>query len=182
MKALILSLMLAAVLGAATISRAASDAIDSIYTSLTAKDCKTLEYSEDEAGWYKGRCLGTAGYRLDLMEGDIRQTLTVIDPDGKAFPLDLWSTVSGGFSALGDKAEWRVKTSGGKTTPFALIVRYNVNEDPERPEKVTSYLVVSKITATDICVTDVVGPIRNANERARVLADEAADRACKAAP
>ncbi len=182
MKALITTLTFAAAFGVAKMSCAATDKIDSIYSSLDTNDCKTLEYNEDEAGWYKGRCAGTAGYQLDLMEGDIRQTLTVINPTGKEFPLELWSTVSGGFSALGRTAEWRVKTSGGKATPLALIVRYNVNEDSEQPEKTTSYLIVSKITAKEMCVTDVVKPIRNANEKARVLADKAADKACKSAP
>lgn len=180
MKVFVATLTFAVAFGVAGMS-CASVKIDSIYTSLDTKDCKTLESSEDEAGWYEGRCAGTAGYQLDLMEGDIRQTLTVIDPTGKEFPLELWSTVSGGFSALGKKAEWRVKTSGSKIVPYALIVRYNVNEDSEQPEKTTSYLVVSKITAKEICVTDVVKPFRNANEKARVLADKAADRACKSA-
>jgi hypothetical protein len=181
-KKLISTLTLAAAFGAARISCAAPDKVDSIYTSLDTKDCKTLEAYEDEAGWYKGRCSGTAGYQLDLVEGDIRQTLTVIGPKGKEFPLELWSIVSSGFSALGKKAEWRVKTSGGKTTPFALIVRYNVNDDPEQPEKTTSYLVVSKITATEICVTAVVEPVGDANKEARVRADEAVDTTCKSAP
>ena len=182
MKALVTTLTVAAAFGAAEMSCAATDTIDSIYTSLAAEDCKTLESDEDEAGWYQGRCAGAAGYQLDLMEGDLRQTLTVLDPNGKEFPLELWATVSGGFSALGRTAEWRVRTSGGKTAPLALIVRYNVNEDPERPEKTTSYLVVTKITAKEICVTDVVEPVRKANEKARVLADKAADTACKSAP
>ena len=153
--------------------------VDSLYTSLDVRDCKTLELQEDEGGSYRGRCPGTAGYRLELIEGDLRQTLTVIDPKGRAFPLDLWSTVSGAFSLLGSKAEWRVRRSGGRTMPIALLVRYNANEDPERPEKSTSYLVVSKITPDAICVTDVVAPQPNANEQARVLADQAASRPCK---
>jgi len=153
--------------------------VDSTYTSLDVRDCKTLELREDEGGSYRGRCPGTAGYRLELIEGDLRQTLTVIDPKGRAFPLNLWSAVSGGFSLLGNKAEWRVQRSGGRATPIALIVRYNVNEDPESPEKSTSYLVVSKITPDAVCVTDVVRSQRNANEQARALADEAAGRPCR---
>ncbi len=88
MKALITTLTFAAAFGVAKMSCAATDKIDCIYSSLDTNDCKTLEYNEDEAGWYKGRCAGTAGYQLDLMEGDIRQTLTVINPTGNEF---LWN-------------------------------------------------------------------------------------------
>ncbi|QTR50263.1 hypothetical protein [Candidatus Thiothrix anitrata] len=153
--------------------------IDSIYTSLAVTSCKTLEADEEGAGSYQGRCPGTAGYQLDLLEGDIRQSITVLDPKGKEFPLDLWSTVSSGFSALGETAEWRVKKVGAKKQPIALIVRFNVSGDPEHPERTTSYLVVSKITANEICVTDVVKPRQGANQQARVLADKAATKACK---
>ena len=93
--------------------------------------------------------------------------------------MDFWSTVSGGFSAVGEKAEWRVEKTATKKRPIALIVRFNVSEDPENPEKTTSYLVVSKITANETCVTDVVKPSSNANQQARMLADSAATKACK---
>jgi hypothetical protein len=182
MKTLITTLTLTAALGFALPAVAAPAKVDSIYTSLKTTDCKTLEFNENEGGSYKGRCPGTAGYQLLSMEGDLRQSLTVIDPKGKEFPLDLWTNVSGGFSALGEKAEWRVKKEGSKTKPIALIVRFNVSEDPEKPEKTTSYLVVSKITPTEICVTDVVKPSSTANEQARTLADRAASKACKTPP
>ena len=61
MKALVTALTVAAAFGVAKLSGAATDNIDSIYTSLATEDCKTLESSEDEAGWYKGRCAGMAG-------------------------------------------------------------------------------------------------------------------------
>jgi hypothetical protein len=58
-------------------------------------------------------------------------------------------------------------------------VRFNASENPEHPEKTTSYLVVSKITAKQICVTDVIKPQANANELARRLADQSGNKACK---
>lgn len=152
--------------------------IDSVYTELSGPNCKALEENATE-GWAKGRCRGTAGYMLDWSEGDLRQTLNVIDPKGRDFPLELWSTVASGFSSLGDKAEWRVKKVGKKVSPIALIVRYNVSEDPEKPEKTTSYLTVSKITADEVCVTDVVKPGSDANQQARDLADIATSKQCK---
>ncbi len=178
MKTLITTLILSVACSIALPASAASAKIDSIYTKLSGSTCKTLESNADE-GWATGRCQGTAGYKLDWEDSDARQTLSVVDPKGKAFPLELGTTVSNGFSSLGDKAEWRVQKAGKKATPIALIVRFNVSEDPEKPEKTTSYLVVSKITASEICVTDVVKPAKDANQQARTLADAAASKACK---
>lgn len=157
---------------------AASAQITSVYTSLDTKDCKTIEANAEEAGWYRGRCKGVAGYSIELLEGDIRQTINIIDPRKKEHELELWYKVSGGFSATGMKAEWRMK---GKV-PIALIVRFNASEDPEKPEKTTSYLVVSKITKSKICVTDVLKPMKNQNEAARELADKAAQKPCYERP
>jgi hypothetical protein len=102
----------------------------------------------DEGGSYRGICPGVAGYRLEVTEGDLRQTLNVITPNKKKYELDL-SNVSGAFSNLGPRAEWRMN---GKV-PAALIFRFNANENPEDPSKVTSYLIVAKITKNEICVT-----------------------------
>ncbi len=177
MKSIVSSLMGVLFCALVLPASAATANIESVYTSLDTKDCKTLEESTEGSGYYKARCSGTGGYQLDLEEGDIRQTLNVISPDGQEFPLELESTVSGGFSGLDLKAEWRVKKEGGKNMPVALIVRFNVS-NPEKPEKSTSYLVVSKITDSDVCVTDVVKPSSDANQQARNLADVAADKAC----
>lgn len=152
--------------------------INSVYTSLGVTDCKIIEENAKES-WSKSACPGTSGYTLTLVEGDLRQSLDIVDPKGKTHPLELTSTVSGGFSALGAKAEWRVQKQAGKTVPIAMIVRFNVSEDPEHSEKITSYLVVNKITPNQACVTDVVKPSKTANQQARDLADTAATRECK---
>ncbi len=62
--------------------------------------------------------------------------------------------------------------------PVALIVRFNV-ADIEDSTKSTSYLMVSKISKTAACVTDVVQPGANQNETARTLADAASTKPCK---
>ena len=151
--------------------------IDSIYTDLAENKCKNMDSSVEEE-WSIQDCGGIEGYRLVVSEGDLRQTIDIIYPGGKEQKLDLWRVVSSGFSAVGDKAEWRVRKKDGKVTPFALIVRYNVSEDPEDSAKITSYLTVSKITAERACVTDIVRPIRNANQKARDLALGAEQRPC----
>jgi hypothetical protein len=150
----------------------------STYTNLGEKFCRTLKSSDAEGGEYIGRCPGIAGFTLLVTEGDIRQNITVVTPKGAKHSLELWSVVSSAFSSLGPKAEWRVKRVKNKTTPTALIVRYNASENPDKPEQTTSYLAVIKITTTEICVTDKVSPGARANEDARKLADESATKPC----
>ena len=146
----------------------------SVYTSTTTKTCRTIHQSDKYAGSYEGECPGVGGYKLRLLEGDIRQTLNVITPAKKKFELQFWSFY-GGFSTIGEKVEWRVK----KGVPVALIARYNV-ANAEDSTKNTSYLLISKIGRTSSCVTDVVEPGPRQNERARELADAASGKTCKA--
>ena len=150
----------------------------STYTSLNPKACKTIKSTTAEGGYYLARCPGAAGYTLLLEEGDVRQNITVVTPGKKKYSLDLWTVVSPAFSSVGPKAEWRLTTQNKKTTPTALIVRFNASEDSSNPEKTTSYLAVTKITETEICVTDRVPPGPKANEEARRLADEALTKPC----
>ena len=153
---------------------AQGQAAQSTYSSLAARNCRESRSKPDAEGDYVGRCGGVGGYTLVLAEGDLRQNLTVVTPQNKKHSLDLWTIVSSQFSNIGNTVEWRVV----RRKPTALILRYNVNHDPERPEKQTSYLVVTKITADEICVTDKVPPGAGANEEARRLADQAATKPC----
>jgi hypothetical protein len=150
----------------------------SVYTPLGDKDCRKIKSAEAGDDGYEGRCPGTAGYSLLLSEGDLRQNITIITPKGTQQSLDLWSVVSGGFSSVGPKAEWRLASQNGKLVPVALILRYNASEDPESPNKITSYLAVAKITLTTICVTDKISPGPKANEDARRAADAASTKPC----
>lgn len=177
MRTWITTLALTGALGVVHTANAAGK-IDSMYTSLNEPECVVTEHNENEGEFYKARCPGVGGYALDFLEGDLRQSLNVIDPAGHEHQLKFWN-VSAAFSSLGKLAEWRVTKVNGKTKPLAMIVRFNVSEDPEQTEKVTSYLVVSKIADTEICVTDVVNPAPDANVQARILADESAAKACK---
>lgn len=145
----------------------------SVYTNLNGKGCRTIAADPSGAGSYHGRCVGIAGYNLDVLEGDIRQTINVVTPSRKSFELGFW-TFFGSFSAVGSKAEWRMK---GKV-PVGLIVRFNI-AGLEDSSKSTSYLMVSKITKGEICVTDIVKPSKTQNAEAQALADTAATRPCK---
>lgn len=148
----------------------------STYTSLDPKQCTKVKTAE--VGDYEGRCRGVGGYSLLVVEGDLRQNVTVITPQGAKHSLELWQVVSSAFSSLGPKAEWRVTRKNGKLIPYGLIVRFNASEDAEHPDKTTSYLAVAKITSSSICVTDKIPPGAKANEQARIAADNAASRAC----
>ena len=147
--------------------------IKSVYTSLSEKACKTIESNPDEGGSYVGECSGAAKYKLQLIEGDLRQSVNVISPKGKKSELNIWHTF-GGFSSVGQKAEWRIKNG----VPIALIIRFNVSDNPEDATKITSYLIVSKITKTATCITDVVPPGKTQNAKARKLADASSAKPC----
>ena len=145
----------------------------SVYTSTKTSACRTISSNPDEAGSYEGECAGVGGYKVRLLEGDIRQTLNIITPAKKKFELNFWGFY-GGFSAIGEKIEWRTKAG----VPVALIARFNV-AGADDSSKSTSYLMVSKIGKTESCVTDVVMPGAKQNETARELADAAATKPCK---
>ena len=168
MKSLSLMLFLSLVF-----SSAAFGQVRSVYTGLTTKDCKASKDPVEDG--YIGICPGIAGYSLELIEGDLRQTINVIAPDKEKYELELWTNVSSGFSSLGAKAEWRMQ---GKT-PVALIMRFNASENPEDSSKITSYLVVVKISKTDACIIDILKPSKTQNIDARKLADTPAKRVCQ---
>ena len=146
----------------------------SIYTSTKTSACRTISSDASGAGSYEGECTGTGGYKIRLLEGDIRQTLDIITPGKKKFELNFWGFYSG-FSSIGEKIEWRTKAG----IPVALIARYNVANAEDSTKKGTSYLMISKISKTESCVVDVIMPGPKQNEDARVSADAASTKPCK---
>jgi|SRR4030095_5183526 hypothetical protein len=150
----------------------------SLYTSVAPKDCRSTKSASQEGDSYEGRCRGASGYSLIVEEGDLRTNVKVVTPRGQQHSLELWNVVSGGFSSLGPKAEWRMTRRAGKLVPVGLILRFNASENPSEPNKITSYLVVTKITTDGICVTEKILPGPNANADARRAADGAASKDC----
>jgi hypothetical protein len=147
--------------------------VKSIYTGTSVKDCKAAKESSEDG--YVGNCPGVGGYKLQLLEGDLRQTINVVSPNKKKFELNLWTVVSGGFSSVGSKVEWRMNGA----VPTAIIVRYTVSENPDDSTKLTSYLLVSKISKTSACVVEVIKPSKTQNADAQKSADSAAGKPCK---
>ena len=172
--AIMLGMKMLMVLAVLLFTGAAFGQVTSVYTPLDDKKCTTIEMTDDEGGSYKGECKGVGGYKLHVIEGDLRQTVTIVDPKGKEHPLQFWN-LTGAFSAVGEQAEWRMK---GKK-PIALIVRLNVSENVEHASKTKGYLVVAKITPAATCVTDFLAPTRSHNFEARKAADSSASRPCR---
>lgn len=139
--------------------------------------CRTVERNDEEGGWSVQACPGLAGYRLRLTEGDLRQNVVVELPRtgrGRGGERNLAlaeATGSGGFSSIGATVEWRGTGRGRAFRPDALILRYAVVEDAERPERPTSYLVTVSLANRQPCVTAKVPPGPAQNARARAIAD-----------
>lgn len=151
--------------------------IRGVRTSLKPDDCTLLSVDEESAS-SEQRCPGTAGYTLLALDGDARMSITVRDPAGREHPLDFWTTITGGFSSLGEEAEWRVRGAGTSAVPIALIVTLHANEHPDDPERLTPYRVIAKITSTEACVTHRL-PGGTPDAEARRLADGSASQPCR---
>lgn len=145
------------------------------YSSLVPADCK-LTARDIEAGGTTHRCPGVANYALDMHDSDARMSLDVIADGGQAQGLEFWSVASGAFSNLGPRAEWRYP--GEAKQPNALIVRFDAFQQPEQPERPTSYLLVVKLAANGSCLVAKLPPGPGQNEAARVAADKAQSSAC----
>jgi hypothetical protein len=151
--------------------------IRSVRTTLKSDDCTTVSVDE-EAGGSTQRCPGTAGYTLLALDGDARMSITVVAPDGTERPLEFWTTITGGFTSLGDEAEWRVRGAGAAAVPVALIVPLRANEHPDDPERLTPYRVIAKVTPTEACVTHRL-PGATPDAEVRRLADASAGAPCR---
>lgn len=165
---------------AAPVPKPAADTLRSVVTSLAAGSCTTVEVDE-EAGGSTQECPGVGGYRVLVLDGDARMSITLRAPDGAEQPLELWTTVTGAFSSLADSAEWRVRGTGEGAAPAALIVEVRANESPEDPERVTVYRAVAKVGPGGSCVTHKLDATATREQVLRA-ADSAADTPCLPPP
>ena len=154
------------------VTAAATGEVTSIYTELSNPPCESLPETETGGGGL--RCSGPWGFQLLAHDEDSRVSMSIVDHLGQTYPLDFWQVVTRGFSSFGPRAEWRLLDG----RPMALIVRVNAFEDPERPDRAVSYLVVSKVADRKMCVTDRIPPSNNQNLIAREAADSSTDRPC----
>ena len=143
------------------------------YTSIDEKDCMTLD--SDDLGSIQ-ECEPFEEIGVKVVEGDIRQSIT-LTYHNREYILNFQSTVSTGFSTLGTQIEWRHE-KGKAEKVKGMIVRLDVNDDPEDLDKITSYLVVSKITPKDVCVVGKILFQPKQDELARAMLDSKEELPC----
>jgi len=163
-------IIISSVIGVSTLC---AGGYESTYTSIKENQCHTI--STDGLGSTQ-ECNSFANINVQVIDSDLRQSITLLR-EGDLYPLNFFIKVSSRWSLLGDKIEWRYKKSD-TGHPIALIVRFNVSEDLNNPDKMTSYLVVSKITPDNICVVGKIPPLTNQNQLARNMAEIAQDMDC----
>lgn len=145
--------------------RVGAAGVASRYTALTG--CRVVRSSTEDVGFRLTRCGGVGGSALEVSTSDGRDDLAVVLPNRRTNRLNLTGNVGAGFGTIGRTAEWRVR--GRRAT--GLIIRYDVAEDANRPERPTSYLVVVGVSPTRACVIGKIAPGRDQNRSARRLAD-----------
>ena len=119
-------------------------------------------------------CKGYDDYVVSFAKGDLRSFVTFGKQTGDHCAA---TQTFGGFNSVGKKIEWRLKDG----IPIATILRWKVAYDPEDSTKEKSWLVVTKLEDNNSCHMGYVeGGYPNANEKARWLADTAAEAfSCK---
>jgi hypothetical protein len=158
---------------------AAAQSIDYVYTTFDSKKCKHTPGKEEEdyGSWL---CPGYKNLAVRLSAGDQRMYVT-FGPRTKDNIADS-ETFPGFNDVYQGTVEWRIeKRANGKEHPFATILRWNLvtAEDQEKatgPIKPTGrVLVVTRLGPGGAChVGYVDARQKDANERARKLADERA--------
>lgn len=130
--------------------------IESVFTNI--KHCKTHTDPTDPNSTAYKLCPGVAGYQLIVRKmGAGRKSIEVITDAEVSYPLDYQDLVTKGMFHIGDRAEWRIAKDSAQARPLALIVEIHAHDDLDQPERVTTtYLALAKLSAAEICVTDVI--------------------------
>jgi len=148
---------------------------ESSYTSIAAKDC-TLKDSNPVLEYASQHCKGFGTIDVNVIEEDARQTIN-LNRNGREYPLNFLTL---GLSKLGTTIEWR-HNKGEPDNIAGMIVRLNISEQENNStDKAISYLMVSKVTADEICVVGKVRPLSKGqqNKQARLMAEESAHMPC----
>ncbi|GGY32809.1 hypothetical protein [Pseudoduganella albidiflava] len=172
MRAYMISLSFSVLL-TSSMNAAAQKNAAAIYTNLSGNACSKA-IDDVATGAHTLDCPGIAGYRLQVLLDDERNSLNVVTPGKRVLPLDYWEVVTRGFSTLGEKAEWRIAKTRGRITPIAIIVRVDTFEqgNPEQPKRVPM-LVIARIFHDTACVTGAMNAnVRDASVKARRIADD----------
>ncbi len=152
-------------------------AITSQQTSLTEPNCRRATDPADPNDTPYLVCPGPAGYTLSVRQVESgRTSIDIVDPAGKATPLNYHQVITPSMFALSNEAEWRIEAG----TPIALITTIRAHEDPADPAKTTnSYVAVARITPGQVCVTDKLsGQDAQGHGAVQRAADSARTRPC----
>ena len=139
------------------------------FTSVAEEDCRTVEETSEEGGFWRRRCPGVGDYAVETTEGDLRQNLALIGSDGARDSLDL-GTLGSGFSEIGGTLEWR-GPAGEPFRPRTLTLRFNLYRGMEAQERPTSYLAVARLEGGAPCIVARIAPGPQQSVEARRIAD-----------
>lgn len=153
---------------------AAAAEISSAYTELDlGRDCAMVAAAgPDDGDWQDFACSGWRGYPVLLSTADLRSSVFYGFPPTGDRPFETFA----GFNGAGPRIEWRIESDGDRSTTFAAIHRWTVDEAEGRR---TEVLVVAKVGQPEGRQGCTVGLVTatgypDANEAARKLADERA--------
>ncbi len=158
---LLLLFLIGGLLEATSPKESNSSIYESSFTSISQKDCQTLE--SDNLGSIE-ECESFAGIKVVLIEGDTKQSI-ILTRDNKRYELNFGSLVSQGFISLNSDLEWLYNRQEFDN-PLSMIIGLEVDEDSGDVEKTISYYLISKITEKDICV---VGKIKTKNSNDKLV-------------
>jgi hypothetical protein len=141
-------------------------AVESAYTSLEEKSCKTLESHDDEAGGFIASCPGHAGYQIQIAGGDDRSWLIVLKNKRPIYDsmTDISEHAAGDFANIyGKVLEWRYDNA---KKLIGLIVRVS-SQDKNDVSKTIPVLFVFRHDNGRFCYAGS----HKTNEGAREIAD-----------
>lgn len=144
---------------------AAAQQVDSAYTDVNLDQCSVITADDFGATW---ACPGYKGIPVMIGEGDLRFFVSygLKSTDEKAASQTLPP-----FNYLGPKIEWRLSNAEGGWKPFATILRYYTQAEPDEPEG--QVLVVTKLEMGATCHVAYIDA--RANSNANAMARDAAD-------
>ncbi len=161
--------LLTAMLVPAGAADVAANPLRSLYTTIELSSCIVLKRHRDGTAW---RCKGLAGYPVYVAEGDLRMFVSLGKaPEKRKAARQTLKPFNSIFARNSRRAtlEWRFTRPGGRTVPYAGILRYFIDTDGKHAEA----LVVLRITPVETCQVAVIDALatRDAIALARRIAD-----------
>lgn len=156
----------ALLLWAAGAATALGQDVTSEYTSLDLTQCLLLTANDFEAEF---ACPGYKGYPVRVVEADLR--FYVSFGFGAHFEMASQQTLPA-FNRINTTLEWRLRNEEGRYLPFATILRWFTEDQPDAPGQ--QFLVVTQLAQDNSCHIGYVNAskLADANVRAREIADE----------